>query len=75
MPEMNLESKTQAKQMVNPKYEMPKYFNGKMNIPFLTIETDGNVYPQVVNARIESFMLQADRVDKIMKKSAREGKK
>ena len=33
-----------------------------MNIPFLTIETDGNVYPQVIEARLETFALQAERV-------------
>ncbi len=33
----------------------------KRLVPFLSIETDGNPYPQVVEARIESFCLQVDR--------------
>jgi hypothetical protein len=31
-------------------------------IPFLTIECDGNPYPQLLEARFESFCLQASRV-------------
>jgi hypothetical protein len=31
-------------------------------IPFLTIECDGNPYPQLLEARFESFCLQAGRV-------------
>jgi predicted CoA-substrate-specific enzyme activase len=33
----------------------------KKIVPFLPIETDGNPYPQVVEARIESFCLQVER--------------
>ena len=33
----------------------------KETVPFLPIETDGNPYPQVVEARIESFCLQVER--------------
>jgi len=33
----------------------------KEMVPFLPIETDGNPYPQVVEARIESFCLQVER--------------
>jgi hypothetical protein len=38
-----------------------------MNIPFLTIETDGNVYPQIIEARLETFTLQAERMAQLMK--------
>lgn len=31
------------------------------NIPFLAIETDGNIYPQIIQSKIEIFMLQAER--------------
>ncbi|ROL56848.1 CoA activase, partial [Bacteroidetes/Chlorobi group bacterium ChocPot_Mid] len=62
MPNMKFEDKEKVLQMHNPKYKLPELFNGNMNIPFLTIESDGNVYPQVIEARMETFALQADRV-------------
>ena len=33
-------------------------------LPFLTIETDGNTFPQLIESRLEAFLLQADRVFK-----------
>jgi len=36
-------------------------------LPFLAVETDGNLFPQVIEARLETFMLQADRVFETMK--------
>ncbi len=37
------------------------------NLPFLAIETDGNAYPQIIQSKLEIFMLQADRLhEKIM---------
>ncbi|MBI5324121.1 MAG: hypothetical protein HZB41_02385 [Ignavibacteriae bacterium] len=63
IPEMKIENKIHAKRLNNPDYDLPKeLFNGKMNIPFLTIETDGNVYPQIIEARLETFILQAERM-------------
>lgn len=63
MPEMKIENKIQAERLLKSSYSLPEeIFNGKMNIPFLTIETDGNVFPQVIEARLETFALQADRV-------------
>jgi predicted CoA-substrate-specific enzyme activase len=38
-------------------------------IPFLTVESDGNPYPQLLEARFESFCLQAARVAKEMGKA------
>ncbi len=67
LPEMNIEGKIKAKRLHNPDYEPPKIFNGHSNIPFLTIETDGNVYPQIITAKLETFSLQAERTAKLMK--------
>ncbi len=62
-PEMKIENKIYAEKLHKPNYNLPEsIFNGRMNIPFLTIETDGNVYPQVIEARLETFALQAERV-------------
>ncbi|MGA2298312.1 MAG: hypothetical protein ABSG15_12260, partial [FCB group bacterium] len=67
VPEMKIENKIQAERMHNKNYSLPEIFNGKMNIPFLTIETDGNVFPQVIEARLETFALQAERMAQLMK--------
>lgn len=69
LPESKVKNKIEAERINNPTYELPDVFNGNMNIPFLTIETDGNAYPQVVEARIETFIMQANRIDKLMKKA------
>ncbi|HCY36655.1 MAG: activase [Candidatus Margulisiibacteriota bacterium] len=45
------------------------------NLPFLSIETDGNPYPQLIEARIEAFSLQVVRVHEQMKKAAEPVKK
>ncbi|NOZ75624.1 MAG: activase [FCB group bacterium] len=37
------------------------------NLPFLAIESDGNPFPQVIEARLETFILQAKRTHEAMK--------
>ncbi len=82
LPEMKIENKIESERLHNSSYSLPdEIFNGRMNIPFLTIETDGNVFPQVIEARLETFVLQAERVAqkislyrKKMKKSGLFGK-
>ena len=71
--EMKVENKIYAKRLNDPDYKLPEIFNGNMNIPFLTIESDGNVYPQVIEARLETFTLQAERVSNLMKKAKMNG--
>ena len=34
--------------------------------PFLAIETDGNIFPQIIEARLEAFCLQARRLNGAM---------
>ncbi|MBN2531454.1 MAG: hypothetical protein JXB88_01110 [Spirochaetales bacterium] len=43
-------------------YYSPNGFSAQERIPFLTIEADGNPYPQLLEARFESFCLQARRI-------------
>lgn len=38
-------------------------------LPFLAIETDGNVFPQVIEARLEAFCLQVERIHQLTKKA------
>lgn len=66
-PEMKVKYKINACQMNTPDYDIPSDIDREMNLPFLTIETDGNPYPQIVEARLESFLLQAERVATLMK--------
>jgi len=35
-------------------------------LPFLAIETDGNAFPQIIEARLEAFCLQAQRLNQEM---------
>lgn len=67
VPEMKVQNKIKAKQIHDQSYSLPEIFNGNMNIPFLTIESDGNVYPQVIEARLETFTIQAERVAKLQR--------
>jgi predicted nucleotide-binding protein (sugar kinase/HSP70/actin superfamily) len=67
-PEMKVKYKINACQMNDPGYDLPSDIDREMNLPFLTIETDGNPYPQIVEARLESFVLQAERVAMLMKR-------
>ena len=34
--------------------------------PFIAIETDGNPFPQLIEARMEAFCLQAERLNEMM---------
>jgi predicted CoA-substrate-specific enzyme activase len=47
--------------------------DGKGPLPFLSIETDGNPYPQLIEARLEAFCLQAARAHEQMRGAIRRG--
>jgi predicted nucleotide-binding protein (sugar kinase/HSP70/actin superfamily) len=40
--------------------------DGNRKLPFLAIETDGNAFPQIIEARLEAFALQARRLHEKM---------
>jgi len=44
-----------------------------LELPFLAVESDGNPFPQIINAKLEVFVLQAARVHDLMSGSG-EGK-
>jgi len=49
------------------KDEEPDRVTARMNnLPFLAIESDGSPFPQLIEARLESFVLQAKRLHGIM---------
>jgi predicted nucleotide-binding protein (sugar kinase/HSP70/actin superfamily) len=57
--EMNIEGKKLSSRKDIPNIDLE-------NLPFLSIETDGNLFPQIIQSKIEIFMLQAERLhDKI----------
>lgn len=43
-------------------------------LPFLTIETDGNAFPQLIESRLEAFLLQVERVYETTKKAVSKGR-
>ncbi len=48
-------------------------FHNVNNLPFLTIESDGNPFPQILEARIEAFCLQVERFYEKRNKHHRSG--
>lgn len=66
-PEMTVAGKIAAKKTINPHYSLNGVFAPETTIPFLTIETDGNVFPQVIEAKLETFTLQAERTAELMR--------
>jgi predicted CoA-substrate-specific enzyme activase len=40
--------------------------NEERKLPFMAIETDGNLFPQLIEARLEAFCLQARRINEMM---------
>ncbi|MNC96288.1 hypothetical protein D3C83_136260 [compost metagenome] len=36
-------------------------------LPFLSIESDGSPFPQIINAKLEAFCLRAGRLHEAMK--------
>lgn len=37
-----------------------------LHLPFLSIESDGNPFPQIVDTRVEAFCLQVERLHKTL---------
>ena len=40
----------------------PALLEKDRKLPFLALETDGNIFPQIIEARLEAFALQAHRI-------------
>jgi hypothetical protein len=71
-PEMKVGRKKEIVRKYNKHYELPEYFHDNMSIPFLSIESDGNVYPQIIESRLETFLMQAERMSVLMDKYRKE---
>ena len=59
--EMTIEEKIRGS-----KKDLKKYPNEVTVLPYLHFETDGNQFPQIIQSRIEIFMLQAEKLHKAM---------
>ena len=68
--EMNIESKIATRRKHEPKFNMPESIKNANSIPFLTLETDGKVYPQIIESKLETFAVQAERMAKLMEGSS-----
>jgi predicted CoA-substrate-specific enzyme activase len=59
--ELNIKGKSAAEKIKRENY------NAEIeNLPFLAIETDGNIFPQIIQSKIEIFTLQTQRLHKII---------
>ena len=61
LPIADVRAKREAYRKAKKKFDFDQ-FSEDERIPFLTIEADGNPYPQLLEARFESFCLQAARI-------------
>ncbi len=52
----------------------PFSLNGSeiVNLPFLSVETDGNLFPQIIQSKLEIFILQTTRLHNALKKNSKE---
>lgn len=65
--EMTLEGKQRASKKI---YDLKT-----ADLPFFALETDGNAFPQIIQSRIEIFMLQANRLHELMMQSRQNDKR
>ncbi len=57
-----------AKLRTDPKNDQLRAtLSGIEDLPFLAIETDGSPFPQLINAKLETFCLRADRLHQEMR--------
>ncbi|MEA1970324.1 MAG: activase, partial [Thermodesulfobacteriota bacterium] len=64
--EMNMEGKLAAGAITQKVKDLQ---DEVQELPFLTIEGDGSRFPQIITAKLEAFLLQAERLHKKMRKS------
>ncbi len=61
-PEMTVEGKEKAVRNAGGKTDISYLKENNDILPFLSVELDGNPFSQIIQARLETFMLQADRL-------------
>lgn len=81
MPTRIIESVLSAEANMQTKKELDNFVGASehhlsdvTSLPFLSLESDGNPFPQIIEARIEAFCLQVERLaDKIIQERADKG--
>jgi predicted nucleotide-binding protein (sugar kinase/HSP70/actin superfamily) len=66
--EMTFEGKAEASRK-----ESQRFNDNNGALPFLAIETDGNLFPQIIQSKIEIFLLQAERLHRKMMNERKTG--
>ncbi len=66
--EMTVEGKEIAEKNAGSPVDLTNLKDNTDILPFLSIECDGNPFSQIIQARLETFMLQADRLYEDMKR-------
>ncbi|MGC8764425.1 MAG: acyl-CoA dehydratase activase [Brevinematia bacterium] len=65
--EMTVEGKEEATKVAGSNKDYSFIKEEIDNLPFLSIECDGNPFSQIIQARLETFMMQADRLYEMMR--------
>ena len=73
-PEMTTEGKERAAALAGFPVNIKTVRERVDVLPFLSIESDGNPFSQIIEARLETFMLQANRLFDAMRAARREGR-
>ncbi|MFN3660684.1 MAG: hypothetical protein ACK4TN_05555, partial [Brevinematales bacterium] len=60
--EMSVEGKREAEWRAGNKEDYEDLAEYMDKLPFLSIELDGNPFSQIIEARFETFLLQAERL-------------
>ncbi len=66
--EMTVDGKEEAARQAGHPVDLSELRQTIDNLPFLSVECDGNPFSQIIRARLETFMLQADRLHEVMLK-------
>jgi predicted nucleotide-binding protein (sugar kinase/HSP70/actin superfamily) len=66
---MNVEGKETATRKAKEFFNISGFKENMDILPFLSVECDGNPFSQILEARLETFMLQANRTYEEMKKN------
>lgn len=67
-PNMYLGAKKKVKDRLKISYQIPEFLGEDTEIPFLTIECDGKGFPQLIESRLEAFLVQIERAAGNMEK-------
>jgi predicted CoA-substrate-specific enzyme activase len=73
--EMTVEGKERAAKNAGHEIDLSDVKRDIDVLPFLSIESDGNPFSQIMEARFETFLLQAERLHDVMMERKKKGKK